>query len=535
MELPHIKSVRPTPIFSPSSDTIYHYDTIYQYVIIYDTVFYDEISTEIDTLAVFDTLVNNTDSAIVVNNRVMLNINEKKTIYLIQKRNQSEKQKREFSELPQSNIPDQPTDFNFPEQKKTDTKRKVFVPPEQSANNLPLQNQRVFPISRRDTIVIYDTIIHRIIQYDTVFFENSKSNRDTTILHYTDFEKSGNRVVANQTVEYTVKWHESSFVDRSSFPKEQPNVAVAGPRPAKARGTPISISDIRKRKESGFASRQIPEKNVEYAAMINGGFSVYSPSVFFLPKQKENETYTDFLNDNTQNMASWGLTLTYSYFRNGVGIETGAGLSKTNFRFDHKYSDAEIDTTFTWQYFQSNLYEYDTTWYINIDTLLQTGDTLFIPNVDSTLFVVTDSIQKTSLDTTMMAKAASYYFSYSYLEIPLNARFRLFNGKLSAFLVTGVVPSFLISKSGILPGFEAGVTSETEEVKYDFGFNLSGYGAISLHYKFHDDFSVFAEPFIRRNLITTMMNDRFIFQNNSWGIKFGLSYTLFSTKRTIYR
>jgi hypothetical protein len=161
---------------------------------------------------------------------------------------------------------------------------------------------------------------------------------------------------------------------------------------------------------------------------------------------------------------------------------------------------------------------------------LQTGDTLLIPNVDSTLVLVTDSIQKEDYDTTFINKYSGYNYSYSYIEIPLIGRFLLFDGKLSAQLAAGVIPSFLVSKSGKMPMNETGSIADASEITYDYGFSLSGYGAITMLYRFYGEYSIFVEPFIRRNLFTTIKNDDFMVKSNSWGIRFGLTYTLFSTK-----
>ncbi|HQO50798.1 MAG TPA: hypothetical protein PK939_10235, partial [Bacteroidales bacterium] len=80
-----------------------------------------------------------------------------------------------------------------------------------------------------------------------------------------------------------------------------------------------------------------------------------------------------------------------------------------------------------------------------------------------------------------------------------------------------------------------GISTKTSNVNYEFGFNLSAYGAVSFQYNFYGDFAVFAEPFIKRNLISTLKNEEFTYKSNSWGIKFGLSYRLFSTKHELFR
>lgn len=542
--MPYCKDVRILPVdeptdyfgsFLPFTDTIFQIDTVYQYVIVYDTIFYDDLPVEIDTLAVSDTLIANTDSVVVIRNRLILNLKERWRLYVNQANSFDINPQREFEEMPNSTLHKPEVPINSPDQEGSEIKRQLNTSSEPTHEKESTLNLGFIPVYIRDTIVFFDTIINRELVLDTIFIENNNHNQDTTVLHYTDFEKKGKRVIATQTVKYTIQQHQTVLEEVNTNAFVQKDIPSINARTSRTNGKFATPNNKRRRKDSTFASREIPEKDTKTTTLLNGGFSVFFPSVAFSPQQKEHENYIDYLNENTQNLTSWGTTLTYSDLRNRMGYETGLGFSKTNFLFNHTYNEEDIDTTFYWQYFQIDSYQYDTTWYINIDTLLQTGDTLLIPNVDSTLFQITDSIQQAEYDTILKAKYAGYNCSFTYLEIPLNGRYMLFDGKFSAFLVAGVIPSFLISKTGKLPVYEVGVMVETKDITYEYGFNLSGYGAVTLHYNLHDGFSVFAEPFIRRILISTMKNDQFVYKSNSWGVKFGVSYTLFSRKHNKFR
>jgi len=100
----------------------------------------------------------------------------------------------------------------------------------------------------------------------------------------------------------------------------------------------------------------------------------FNPEINFSAENEDAESTVKSLNENTQSEASYAVSLSYSYFRNKWGFETGLGLSKQNYNCGHQFQVEEIDTSFYWEYYEKEDFLYDTTWYINIDTLLQTGD-----------------------------------------------------------------------------------------------------------------------------------------------------------------
>ena len=526
-------------IYHPSSDTIYQIDTVYQYVIVYDTIFYYDSPPAADTLAILDTIIENNDSTVVIKNRLTLKLKQKKTVYYNQDLKFIENPTREFDEQPESNNNESSAPFNSPLHSVSGEKKRNKSTLEVNKKQETDIRLEPFTYYVKDTVFFFDTIITHEMVFDTVFFKNSEGNADTTISRYTEFEKSGKLVMAIETVKYTVNRRESVFVEKNSKSIYKPHNSLPNRNQSKkstrAYASVSHPGSYRWRKESKYASREFSEKDIDYTTLLLGGVSVFEPSIQFSPEDEDSDNYTDCLNENTESSVSWGGSFTYSYFQNRSGFETGLGFSKHNFLFNHFYEETDIDTSYYWEYFQKEVYDFDTTWYLNIDTLLQTGDTLLIPNVDSTLIQVTDSIQKEDYDTAFMNKSGKYNYSYSYFEIPLTARFLLFDGKLSAHLVAGVIPSFLVSKSGKMPLNETGNMVDASEITYDYGFSLSGYGAVTFLYRFYGDYSLFVEPYIRRNLFTTLKNDQFLVKNNSWGIRFGLSYTLFTTKNRKFR
>lgn len=512
-------------------DTIYRIDTVYQYIIVYDTIFYDDIHFDNDSLSLNDVVKNDSTTS------GRRNFNYKPKLQRDDNSSHGESvllPQSEFSAKPDSSLHNDSHIMTTTSdvRQKSSKRKKEYV---QNDMNKKILHGIQLPLKTlQDTVFIFDTIVKHETIFDTMFYANSENTLDTTILHYTDFNRSGQLVIVKHTVKFTVRRQES-IIKKTN----KPVVVLKPTSHAGILSTTTSKLTQSVRQKFFIRTRQAhhphQDLGVQYISSFHGGFSVDNPSLHFYPTFDEYEKYTEYLNQNTQNRSSWSLFLTHNFFRNRFGIETGAGVVRTNFLFNHRFNAADVDTNYYWQYFQRDFYNYDTTWYINIDTLLQTGNILLIPKIDSTLFSSTDSVYNVRYDTTLTAKNTKYRCSTTQLEILLNGRYLLNYGNFSIHLVAGLIPSFLISKTGQLPVYESVITAKTSNVSFDFGFNLTAYGAVSLHYNFYGNFGVFAEPFIKRNLISTLKNEEFTLRSNCWGIKFGLSYRLFSTKHQLFR
>ncbi len=526
-----------TEHYIPAPDTIYQTDTVYQHIIVYDTLYYEDSPQQTDTTAISDTIIELTDSAVIIKNRLRLNLKQKKTIYLNQELKFIANPERAFEEMPKPKKNKKTAAFTPIENSEQKDKKQFRDNDAETGENKALINLEPVTYYLRDTIYFTDTIVTREMEYDTVFFTNS-SNADTTITTYTEFEKMGKLVMAIETVKFTVSRKESIFMEKNTRAIYKPPSNNPVDQPNKKNRTTIrhqSSANKRWRRESRYAAREFPEKNIDYSTQVNGSLTVFKPEISFRYNDIESEEYAKYLNDNTNSGNSFGGSLSYTYFRDRYGWETGVGFAKQKYSIDHSYSATQIDSTLLWEYFETSFYEYDTTWYMNFDHFLETGEVVLIPHVDSSLVQVTDSIRKTDYDTSYVSKRAKYNYSYSFLEIPVIGRLKLFDGKVSGQLAIGVIPSFLISKNGMLPDKETSTPVKASEMKYDVGFCLSGYGAISLLYRFNTKCSFFIEPYYMHNLYSSIKNDDFRVKTNSFGARFGLSYMLFSSKNNKIR
>ena len=509
----------------PAGDTIYQIDTVYQYEIIYDTLYYYDTIPEADTLLVYDTLVEDTDSTVVVRQLLSMNVKKKKTVFAYRDFNATDNTTRDFNE------PEKGEDNEKLNRPETDQGRDPHYAGRASAiqtDGEPNSREGIFSYQVRDTIFRYDTIINTKTIFDTVFFAANAQFSDTSFTNRTEYEKFGRSVLVKEIVIVKVIKKENVFFEKSGN-QSGPGEKKPGSRKNKNIANTSPVNNRKWKRDLKQASRSYQNNiNTDYSNYLRGGISVFIPDIDFSSENTETAANAQTLNSNSSGDLSYSAWLTYNYFNKNLGFETGLMFSRHNFSYDHQYIEPGIDTTFYWDYFNSEAYLYDTTWYINLDTLLQTGDTLFVPSVDSIMAQVIDSTYKTRLDTTFLPKSAKYHYSYSYLEIPIIAKFSILDGKFFVNVAAGALPSFLISKSGNMLSVETNTIIDAKDIAYDYGFSLALYGALDLGFRMSDRCALHIEPYFKKSVFSTIKNDRLLIKTDAWGVNFGISYRLFS-------
>jgi hypothetical protein len=323
-------------------------------------------------------------------------------------------------------------------------------------------------------------------------------------------------VLVKETVEMKVTERKNIFAEKNSTNRSP------APRKKLSNRSRRSGTILTSRLKNDYTPTSRVGKDYIRSGKLRIGFSWFDPQTKYIPLSSEDEDLTERLNENQQGQNSYGLAFTYLYTENKLGLEAGLGFSQHMFNYNHHFEAMVTDTTTAWEYYDKEILRYDTTWYINLDTLLQTGDTLLLPSVDSSLVWVVDSTSVAIVDTTFESRVEAYRYSYSYLEIPLLAHYSIIDKKFILNLSAGLIPMFLVSKSG--------VQTNNDEILFNYGFSLSFYGAAIVGYRFNEKWMIFAEPFIKQNMFSAIRNEQMILKPNSWGVKAGLSYRLFKYK-----
>jgi hypothetical protein len=504
-------------LYLPNPDTIYQVDTVYQYEYVYDTIYYYDTLPQKDTTFSYSESAENSDTATIVKRTLDVVITENRTIYL-DRNNIPQFEGREFREIGDGEIEevdfkDRDVKASQPKIRKTSKIKPNVKPPDVDPLFVPFERRR------RDTLYRFDTVVNYRYRNDTVYFEK-RSRSDTVITSRTTYEEFGRSVLVKETVNMKITAHKNVFQDRGS----RKNSSFRG---FDADRTKRSTKIVPSKYRSSFDRTPRVGKQHTYSGSLKLAGSWFVPEIKYSARNAAYSDQVDIMNDNHTGENSLGVAFTYQYFRDQTGFESGLAFTQNNFSCDHYFQKIVTDTSFYWDYFDRQDFVYDTTWYIDLDYLLQTGDTVFIPNVDSTLIMVPDSTQKISVDSSTINMKEKHNYTFSFLEIPLIAHYRIIDQQFYIDLSAGFIPMFMISKTGKFSYPESDMVVGAEEIDFDYGFMLTFYGSAVFGYKFDNRWSVFVEPHIRRNLFSVVQNNNVHVKINSWGIKAGIAYRLF--------
>jgi len=166
--------------------------------------------------------------------------------------------------------------------------------------------------------------------------------------------------------------------------------------------------------------------------------------------------FTDTLRNRLSAAPSWRQTLSYHHTFGRMQLSAGAGISKLNINTIFDENVLVIDTTFPWNFFQREETVYDTTWFLDMDALLQ-GDTVWIPFVETSTVMVDDSLQTQKIDTSLSKRQISGSTSFLFLEIPVGLSYTfLDHNNWEASVYGGISAAFYMQQSGPLYSPETG-------------------------------------------------------------------------------
>lgn len=150
---------------------------------------------------------------------------------------------------------------------------------------------------------------------------------------------------------------------------------------------------------------------------------------------------TQRMNENESAVYSHGLDLNFHYLEDHFAASTGIGIHQLNSDFTGEIPVTMVDTSETYQYYENGEYQYDTTWYLNLDTLFITGDSVFSPYVDSSYSSFTDSSLVQVYDTTREMRLVQQSNRIRYVNIPLWVGYREQGGRWEYQVQAGIIAS----------------------------------------------------------------------------------------------
>jgi len=253
-----------------------------------------------------------------------------------------------------------------------------------------------------------------------------------------------------------------------------------------------------------------------------------SPNYSFInysANNQENKSLVDKLNSSSSNSLAFDFGAELGYQFKNISLISGLNFTQYNEQFNAKYEETLIQEINYWEYNDYTQTIYDTTNYVNIDSLIQ-GDTTYIQIIDSNQITIIDSTLTSKNDTSILKQNIKYVNRYKYIEIPLSIEFT-FNRikKFSPFIRTGLITGLHIKTQGFTYSLknneELIENSDLPYVKANFWL-LFGAG---VRYNLNDKFSVLIYPYYRYHLNSIISDKTYYRQSlNNMGINFGVRY-----------
>ena len=281
----------------------------------------------------------------------------------------------------------------------------------------------------------------------------------------------------------------------------------------------------------------IPDDTVAFTAMgeeiilssnhwfVGLNFSPNYNKINYTVSNNENNNLVDKLKSSSNNNLAYSFGADIGYNFKNISLISGINYTQFNEKFNAEYEEINIKQINYWEYNNSTQTIYDTTNYINIDSLMQ-GDTTYVQIIDSTEITVTDSSLASENDTSITNKNMKYINKYKYIEIPLIIEYT-FNraNKISPFIRTGLITGLHIKTQGFTYSTQNNQqlieNTDLPYIKANFWL-LFGAG---INYKLNDKFSVLVYPYYRYHLNSIIADKTYYRQSlNNMGINFGFRY-----------
>lgn len=214
-----------------------------------------------------------------------------------------------------------------------------------------------------------------------------------------------------------------------------------------------------------------------------------------------------------------------SYDRGNTKLITGLGVSILRSNFNYFNSEYTIDSIPYYKYYQKTFIKIDTILFINIDTLLATGDTVYQVFQDTNYIQKLDSAIYKRADTTTFNTNENKNNKYIYLEIPfiIGKSYKFSNFQITPNV--GIISGFMLNSTGKLVSLidiNQSVDFK-EETKKSF-INLSLYCGFKFEYYISNKINFTLNPFYRRSINSIFSDYPLIVRTNIWGAQFGLKY-----------
>jgi len=268
-----------------------------------------------------------------------------------------------------------------------------------------------------------------------------------------------------------------------------------------------------------------------YRFSLSGYFSpIYSKPDFYA-----NTIYNEILNTNNNSLSpllgyTAGVNLNFHKFN----FELSSGLNFTQIKSDFNFmkTSLQIDTSYYYKYFTKTEMKIDTVLFLNLDTLLATGETLWVNVLDTNYITFLDSSIQPKADTTEYLTPEKKINSFNYIEIPFIFGYNIRKRTFSITPEIGIIAGIIMYSQGKIVSLgnikQSRVISNETKLSNVLISMYAGFG-FSYYLSKKIDFTV--KAYYRQNINSIFENYPLFFRYKIFGLQFGIKYKFLYSKK----
>lgn len=238
------------------------------------------------------------------------------------------------------------------------------------------------------------------------------------------------------------------------------------------------------------------------------------------------QDFTDTLASRFYPDLSWRHNVAYHYSHNKIQISAGVALENMNFISVTNDNIFHVDTTFPWDYFQREVMVHDTTWFLDMDALLQ-GDSVWVPFVETTTTMIDDSVQVQKIDTSITIHRQEGRTRFIFLEVPVKFYYKIYDeGRWESTVWGGASAGLLLQQTG---PYYSPVTGELARpgTTVSSGIQLKAMAGVRVDFRMTPITSVFLTAGYTASLTNMMSGAQYDYRYNAFSLGVGFKYQMF--------
>lgn len=225
------------------------------------------------------------------------------------------------------------------------------------------------------------------------------------------------------------------------------------------------------------------------------------------------------------NTLSGGLLLQSTHMN--LSFQTGVLLTSLSDRPNYQFTGYSMDTSLITQIIPGGHYIYDSIPILDLDYLLQTGDSEYLWVKDSAFVPEKDTITVQQINARKYTEYQRTSNTFTYVELPVIAGYTFSQGKINLTLRAGVIFGLLSYSGGEIPSPYSESGTDVIQRNNCRKLLLSGITNLEIAYDATSHISIVTAPVYRFSLSSVFNKNYLVDQRfSSFGIKFGLRYKL---------